>query len=62
MSKPFRDQKLNALTEVARRQAGQRLAAFLKKLPLNPAAEVLKEGDINRLVRDLRDRDSQREP
>ncbi len=62
MSKPFQDRELNASTEVARRQTGQRLAAFLKKLPVNPAAEVLKEGDINRLVRDLRDRGSQHEP
>ncbi len=60
MNQPFQDRDLNPATEVARRQAGQRLVAFLKKLPLNPAAEVLEQGDISHLVKDLRGHDSER--
>ena len=39
---------------VQRRRAGSRLAAFLRKLPLNPAAEALTDDNITALVHELR--------
>ena len=40
--------------EAMRARAGRRLADFLGKLPLNPAAQALTEQDINTLVHGLR--------
>lgn len=37
-----------------RRRAGSRLAAFLRTLPLNPAAEALTDDHITALVHELR--------
>lgn len=39
---------------VERQQAGSRLAAFLRQLPLSPQAETLTDEDINALVHELR--------
>lgn len=39
---------------VERQQAGSRLVAFLRQLPLSPSAEAMTDEDINALVHELR--------